>query len=88
MACTFGFDTPGAITGKTAGQDGRVEATIAPLHGAAARSRAAEQAPNVRAQGRASSARLPFGEHQGQFCRHDAGKTVMPGAMVFRPFLP
>jgi hypothetical protein len=62
------------------------EVNHAPLHDAAARNRTAEQAPHVRAQGCASSARLPFGEHQGQLSRHDVGETVMPGAMVLVTF--
>ncbi len=58
----------------------------APLHAAAARRRMAEQAPNVRAQGCASSARLPFAEHRGQFERHDVVQTGMPGAAALVTF--
>ena len=28
------------------------------------------------------------GEHQGEFCRHDVGKTGRPGAAVLGYFLP
>src|SRR6185437_13860280 len=58
--------------------DGRVKRASAPSHDAEARSRTAEQAPHVRAQGCASSARPPFGEHRGKSSRHDVGEIVMP----------
>ncbi len=75
---------------RITGQDDRQRSRLfsAPLHDAAAHSRTAGQAPHVRGQGWPSSARLPFGEHQGQWSRHDVGETVMPGAMVFGDFLP
>ena len=44
--------------------DGRQRASFGAVHDAEARSRTAEQAPHVRAQGCASSARPPFGEHR------------------------
>ncbi|MGH8184743.1 MAG: hypothetical protein ACREPH_13885 [Rhodanobacteraceae bacterium] len=62
------------------------EANSAALHDAAAHSRMAEQAPHVRAQGSASSARPPFGEHCGQFRQHDVAETGMPGATVLATF--
>ena len=58
------------------------DAVSASLHDAAARSRKAEQAPHVRGHGWPSSARLPVGEHQGEFQRHDVAETIMWGAVV------
>ena len=46
--------------------------------------------PEGRATGmwRVVSRRRAIGEHQGQFRQHEVAETVVPGAMVFRPFLP
>ena len=66
--------------------DGRHRSDKRAVGGAEKRSRTAEQAPHVRAQGGASSARPSFGEHQGEFRRQDAGETVMLGAMVLATF--
>jgi hypothetical protein len=66
--------------------DSEAELFTAPLHAAAARSRMAEQGPHVRGQGWPSSARPPFGEHQGQSRQHDVAETGMPGAMALVTF--